>query len=216
MVVKKTQVKPKQAKPKMQKTPNNKTVKAVNEAKTQAGMTKAKTQATKTVAKENTKKETKPKLTKTKTPKVIEPKKDTITVLGIDPKGNPVIDEVNVGDNQPKMDYIKPEVEVVKPATPSHDGEMPKCPEEPVEKVLTHTEIEDVFLDAMNTNRISVNGAKKLYKTLGFDSLEMLDVAFRVENELGIAFTKDDAKDLTRGSFDAGVKLIESYYNIGR
>ena len=214
MVEKKTQVKPKQAKPKMQKTPNNKTVKAVNEAKTQASMTKTKTQATKTVAKEKTKKETKPKTPKK--PKVIEPKKDTITVLGIDPKGNPVVEEVNVGNSQPKMDCIKPEVEVVKPATPSHDGEMPKYPEEPVEKVLTHAEIEDVFLNAMNTNRISVSGAKKLYKTLGFDSLEMLDIAFRVENELGIAFTKDDAKDLTRGSFDKGVKLIESYYNIGR
>ena len=58
--------------------------------------------------------------------------------------------------------------------------------------------------------------AKKLYKLYGFDSLEMLDVAFKIETAYGIRFTTEDAKNLCREGFDRAVDLIQSYDKIGR
>ena len=220
MAEKKTQMKPKQVKPKMQKKPNNKTVKTVKETKTMTEANKAKVQKATAPKPKTTKTTTK----KPKTDKLIIEKhpenSDTGVIVSVDKDGNPKIIDLNPKTEEPKVECIKPES-----TTATHDGELggDPCPctttYVPAEPELT---VEDrlikIFDKATMTvlTKNQIRESKKLYKTLGIDSLDRLDVAMAVEKEFNILFSKDDAIALTKHSFKDALKLVESYDSIGK
>ena len=215
MAEKKTQMKPKQVKPKMQKKPNNKTAKAVKETKTMTEANKAKVQKATTPKPKTTKKPKTDKLIIEKHPE----KSKTGVVLSVDKDGNPHIADLNP-NVEPQVAYIKPES-----TTATHDGELggDPCPCTttcvPAEPELS---VEDRLIKIFDMATMTVltkdqiRESKKLYKTLGIDSLDRLDVAMAVEKEFNILFSKDDAIALTKHSFKDALKLVESYDSIGK
>lgn len=202
----------------VQKTPNNKTVKAVKETKTTQAATKSKVQR-------NTKKDVKPEA-KPKTPRKPRVKiekhpeqSNTGVILSVDEKGNPHIVDLNP--------QVEPQVECIKPESTAatHDGELgnepcpctttyvPAEPELSVEDRLIKI-FDKATMTVLTKNQI--RDSKKLYKTLGIDSLDRLDVAMAVEKEFNFLFDKEDAIALTKHSFKDALKLVESYDSIGR
>lgn len=209
MVEKKNQTKSKQSKtqpkPRAQKTPNNKTVKAVKETKVEKEATVSKTQKSvmNTVNKTNILKTVK-KNTNKKIP-TTTPEKHVTYDSELPKDTTPNIPK----DAEPVLTDISP-----KDAEPVATPELPKAKEK--------FEVENDLLRILNNSGskrktlAEAKKAKKLYKLYGFDSLEMLDVAFKIETAYGIRFTTEDAKNLCREGFDRAVDLIQSYDKIGR